>query len=65
MEHVLYGESEVVGDCNYLVGVRLQGGADQLTVGIAAVDTSLNQIQVQNLSDLGTESQKQIQVQNL
>ena len=55
----------MVGDCNYLVGVRLQGGADQLTVGIAAVDTSLNQIQVQNLSDLGTESQKQIQVQNL
>ena len=54
----------MVGDCNYLVGVRLQGGADQLTVGIAAVDTSLNQIQVQNLSDLGTESLNQIHVQN-
>ena len=33
-------------DCNYLVGVRLQGSGDQLKVGVAAVDTSLNVIQV-------------------
>jgi len=46
IEHVLYGDGDVVRDCNYLVGVRLQGSGDQLKVGVAAVDTSLNVIQV-------------------
>ena len=42
----MYGDGDVVRDCNYLVGVRLQGSGDQLKVGVAAVDTSLNVIQV-------------------
>lgn len=46
IEHILFGEGDVVRDCNYLVGVRLQGSGDKLMVGVAAVDTSLNLIQV-------------------
>lgn len=51
VEHVLYGESEIIRDCNYLVGVKVEGSGDQYQVGVAAIDTSLNLVQVCDLSD--------------
>jgi len=51
VEHVLYGESDVVRDCNYLAALRIQGSADQLQVGITAVDTSLNIIKMSDFSE--------------
>ena len=46
VEHVLYGESDTVKDCNYLAGIKVTGTGADLKVGIAAVDSSLNIIKV-------------------
>jgi len=57
IEHILYGESDTVKDCNYLAGVRLVAGSagdSGVKVGFAAVDSSLNTMKVCDFVD--TES---------
>jgi len=54
IEHILYGEGEVVGrETNFLVGIKLNpslvGG--QMSLGLAAVDTSLNMVKVSDFLD--------------
>ena len=49
IEHILYGDSDTVKDCNYLAGVRLvvgSSGDSGVKVGFAAVDSSLNTMKV-------------------
>ena len=47
VEHVLYGESDIVKDCNYLAGIKITGGSGaDIRVGVTAVDSSLNIIKV-------------------
>ena len=49
IEHILYGDSDTVKDCNYLAGVRLVAGIagdSGVKVGFAAVDSSLNTMKV-------------------
>jgi len=54
IEHILYGEGEMGGrDTNFLVGIKLNpslvGG--QVSLGLAAVDTSLNMVKVSDFLD--------------
>jgi len=51
VEHVLYGESDTVKDCNYLAGIKVTGTGADLKVGIAAVDSSLNIIKISEFTD--------------
>eukprot|EP00090_Calanus_glacialis_P000024 TRINITY_DN10022_c0_g1_i1.p1 TRINITY_DN10022_c0_g1~~TRINITY_DN10022_c0_g1_i1.p1 ORF type:complete len:917 (-),score=322.44 TRINITY_DN10022_c0_g1_i1:110-2860(-) len=54
IEHILYGEGEMgTRDTNFLVGIKLNpslvGG--QVSLGLAAVDTSLNMVKVSDFLD--------------
>lgn len=52
VEHILYGESDIVKDCNYLAGIKITGGAGaDIRVGVTAVDSSLNIIKMSEFSD--------------
>lgn len=51
IEHILYGETDIIRDCNYLVGLQVSGSGNQHHVGVVAVDTSLNLIQVSDFME--------------
>ena len=54
IEHILYGESDTVSrDTNFLVGITINTSQEQgqVSLGLAAVDTCLNLVQVINFRD--------------
>ena len=54
IEHILYGENESVSrETNFLVGVKVNPSLDngQVSLGLAAVDTSLNVVKVIDFKD--------------
>ena len=56
IQHILYGEEESVGrESNFLVGIKVSSGSvnGQLSLGLAAVDMSLNVVKVTDFQDSG------------
>ena len=52
IEHILYGENDTGSrDTNFLAGVNFSTEGGQTTIGLAAVDTSLNMVKVVQFKD--------------
>ena len=52
IEHILYGENDTgCRDTNFLAGVNFSTEGGQTTIGLAAVDTSLNMVKVVQFKD--------------